>query len=71
MLADMQPHSGKALLRHSPLFEGLGEAVLDEMLSHFRREGGDPRKSHHGSSRRFCFIQYALGPFRAASGSPV
>jgi len=28
----------KALLRHSPLFEGLDDAVLDEMLSHFRRE---------------------------------
>ena len=28
----------KDLLRHSPLFEGLDDAVLDEMLSHFRRE---------------------------------
>lgn len=41
MLADRQARSGvdvKALLRQSPLFEGLDGAVLDEMLSHFRRE---------------------------------
>lgn len=28
----------KALLHLSPLFAGLDDTVLDEMLSHFRRE---------------------------------
>ncbi len=35
MLADVQPHNivdVKGLLCHSPLFEGLDGAVLDEML---------------------------------------
>ena len=41
MLANTQSHDVgdvKVLLRHSPLFAGLDDVVLDEMLSHFRRE---------------------------------
>jgi len=61
MLADLQPHSGvdvKALLRHSPLFEGLDSAVLDEMLSHFRRETWQQgrRVSEQESGQRFHII---------------
>lgn len=61
MLADRQARSGvdvKALLRQSPLFEGLDGAVLDEMLSHFRRETWKQgrRISEQESGQRFHII---------------
>ncbi len=61
MLAGMQPYNevdAKILLRHSPLFEGVDDVVLDEMLAHFRRETWreGERISEQQSSERFHII---------------
>ncbi len=48
----------RTLLRHSPLFDGLDDAVLDEMLGHFRRETWKQGRRVSGleSGRRFHII---------------
>ncbi len=48
----------KALLHQSPLFAGLDDAVLDEMLSHFRRETWKQGRQVTGqeSGQRFHII---------------
>ncbi len=61
MLADTHSRGTvdvKALLHHSPLFEGLDGAVLDEMLSHFRRETWKQGRQVSGqeSGQRFHII---------------
>ncbi|VAW84027.1 hypothetical protein MNBD_GAMMA18-2062 [hydrothermal vent metagenome] len=48
----------RTLLCHSPLFDGLDDAVLDEMLGHFRRETWKQGRRVSGleSGQRFHII---------------
>lgn len=79
MLANTSSHDVvdvKALLRRSPLFTGLEDAVLNEMLSHFRRETWKQGRQVNGleSGQRFHIIlagRLKMGQINAETGRMV